>query len=366
MKKNTEKISVVFCAGGTGGHIYPAIAVADRLKLSNRLNDIKFFVSGREVERSVFSERSFALREIASADSNELFSRRALTAAFSMMKGFSASVLELARSRPDIIVSMGGYSSIPTVLAAYVLGIPVILHEQNVLPGKANRFLARFAKKIALSFERSADRFPKNKIRVTGNPVREEIFSAPPGTRQRKGITLLVMGGSQGSAALNDAVADMLLLLGEQPAMISRVVHITGPKDHSRTMQKAAGAARNLEYIPMPYADRIWEYLSSSDLVVSRAGATAIAEIAAASLPSVLVPYPYASEGHQEINARLVEEAGAARVLLQDKLSGSSLLDIIKQLLQDPDKLKQMSSMSRSLAKPDAARKILELIYETV
>lgn len=358
MKKNTEKIKVVFCAGGTGGHIYPAIAVADRLKQGNRLSDIVFFVSGRDVERSVFSGKSFVLKEISSAGSGELFSFRAIPSVFNLLRGFVFSLTELIKDRPDIIVSMGGYSSIPPVLAGYLLRIPVILHEQNALPGKANRFLSKFAKKVAISFERSADGFPRSKARLTGNPVREEILSAE--TRQRPGgkFSLLVMGGSQGSAALNSAVVEMLSLIDWQKTNIGRIVHITG--------QKAPPKNTETEYVAIPYEDRIWELLASSDLVISRAGATAIAEITARALPSVLIPYPHAAEKHQDVNAKVLEDAGAAKVLGQDKLSGRALLDIINSLLKSGEDLRRMSLMSGKLAKPDAAREMAGLIYETI
>ncbi|MFA5104347.1 MAG: undecaprenyldiphospho-muramoylpentapeptide beta-N-acetylglucosaminyltransferase [Candidatus Margulisiibacteriota bacterium] len=358
MKKNTGKIKVVFCAGGTGGHIYPAIAVADRLKCGNRLNEIIFFVSGRNVERSVFLEKSFTLKEISSADSNELFSLRAGSAILSLVRGYVVSLFELIKDRPDIMVSMGGYSSIPSVLAGYMLRIPILLHEQNALPGKANRFLLKFAKKIALSFERSADYFPRNKIRITGNPVREEILSAEARQRPDGKFSLLVMGGSQGSAALNKAVVEMLSMIDWQKTNIGRIVHITG--------QKVSTNNAGMEYTSLPYADRIWELLSSCDLVISRAGATAIAEITVRALPSVLIPYPYAAEKHQDINAWVLEEAGAATVLSQDKLSGRTLLDIINSLLESGEKLEHMSLMSGRLSKPDAAQNLVGLIYETI
>ena len=366
MKKNTDNIKVVFCAGGTGGHIYPAIATADRLKRTNRLNDIVFFVSGRDVEKEIFSRKSFTLKEISSAASNRIFSSGALSAFVSIVRGFFSSFFELLKDRPHVIVSMGGYSSIPPVLAGYMLGIPVILHEQNALPGKANRFLSRFAKKIALSFERSVSYFPKNKVRVTGNPVREEVLTAEAGNTPKKEVCILVMGGSQGSSALNDSVMQLLSLLSGKKSHIARIVHITGLKDHSRFSAESLKDRADIDYVPLPYSDRIWELLASSDLVVSRAGATAIAEITARALPSILIPYPYAAERHQDVNARVLEEAGAARVLDQDKLSGESLLDIINSLLENREKMERMSVMSGRLAKPHAARELLGLIYETI
>ncbi len=366
MKKNTEKIKVVFCAGGTGGHIYPAIATADRLKRGNRLNEIVFFVSGRDVEKKVFSEKRFVLKEIPSAGSGALFSFGILFALYSIIKGFAVSSAELIKDRPDVIVSMGGYSSIPPVLAGYVLRIPVILHEQNTLPGKANRFLSKFAKRIALSFERSADYFPKSKIKITGNPVREEILLAKTGGKNGEKISLLIMGGSQGSSALNDAVAELLSITGEKKNNIGKIVHITGSKDHQKFAKRMAAEGSDIEYTALSYSDRIWELLSLCDLVISRAGATAIAEITAKALPSILVPYPYAAEKHQDKNARVLEEAGAALVIPQEKLSGRYLLDIINSLLESGEKLKRMSIASGRFARPDAARELSGLIYETI
>ncbi len=357
MKRNTDKIKVVFCAGGTGGHIYPAIAVADRLKLNNRLNEIRFFVSGRDIERSVFSQRKYPVKEIPSA--------RTVRSVISAFAGMVISFAEFIRNRPDVIVSMGGYSGIPPVIAGYLLRIPIILHEQNALPGKANRFLAVFAQKVALSFERGADSFPKKKIRITGNPVREEILACASRRTAAAAGTLLVMGGSQGAAAINDAVIEMLGLLGDRETAVKRIIHITGPRDHARVSALTGTGYGHIEYSALSYADRIWEHMAVCGLVISRAGATAIAEINASRLPSILVPYPYASERHQDVNAQTVENAGAAKVIPQDKLSGRYLLDIIDSLLGEPDALRRMSEMSGRFAKPDAARNIVELIYET-
>ncbi len=368
MKNNNKPVKVVFCAGGTGGHIYPAIAVALRLKQNNRLNEIFFFVSGKEIEKSIFSQNYFFVKEIPSAKAADFFSIKFPISLLKSIIGFFVSFFELSKIKPDVIVSMGAYSSIPSVIAAWFLRIPIILHEQNAVVGKANKFLSRFAKKIALSFEESAQ-FLQNqqqKLVITGNPVREEFLFIDKSKKNPEDFTILVLGGSQGSMAINSAVVDMLFLEDFQKSKIKKIIHITGYKGYRDVLGKTKLFRKNdFKYEVLPYAEKIWQYFSEADLVISRAGATAISEIIACSLPSILIPYPYAAENHQQKNAEILEKNGAAIVLLQEQLSAKALLDIINSLKNNADLLRKMSVSSGLLFKKNAVKDLIQIIYGT-
>jgi len=364
MKQKGDSIKIVICAAGTGGHIYPAIAVADKIKETNIASSVIFFASSRSSDREIFADGRYRVFEISSADLRSLFSLKFPLAVLLIVAGFFKSLFLLLWSRPDIIFSTGGYTSFPAVIAGYILRIPIVLHEQNVLPGKTNRLLARLAQKIAVSFDESSRYLRSSKVEYTGNPVRRSILEIKEKT-SFDGGTVAFIGGSQGALSINDAVIGMLPLLGSAPA-VKRIIHITGRADHERINDLRRSYSGPVVYEPHAYMKDMSGVLSDSDLIVSRAGATMIAEITACGLPSVLIPYPFASEKHQDINAGVLKDKGAALVLSQDKLSARSLLDIISPLIADPGRLRHMSVNSSKLAKKNAVERILDLLYETI
>lgn len=361
-----NRIKLVICAGGTGGHIYPGIAVAQKIKNDAPGSEIVFFSSGKKIEKEIFSFYGIKPVIITSTGLNKgkgVFGSL-LSIGLSVTAVYN-SLAQLKKIKPIAVLCMGGYLTLPVVLSSWLLKIPVILHEQNALPGRANRMSRYFAKKIAVTFEESLKYFG-NKAVVCGNPVREEILSADKDVSKKalniseKMKIALVTGGSQGAASINTAVVEMLPLINDPDIF---VIHICGTQDHSRIQGKTKGFNN---YRLIPYLDDMSGVLSASDLVISRAGATMLSEIAALGKPSVLVPYPYASQRHQDANARIFAEKGAAKIIDNSSLSGRLMSDIIKELLNEREKLQKMSSAARALSKNDAAAKIEDLVYETV
>lgn len=367
---NKRHLKVIICAGGTGGHIYPGISIAQCLRSKDKDNKILFFISSKPLDKEIVGRNGFRFSRIMSAGFARDISIGSIMSFLIFGLSFVQSCVKILGFRPDILVSMGGYSSLSSVMAAWLFRIPVIIHEQNVLPGAANRLASRFAKKIAVSFEESKKYFPDGKTAVTGNPVRESIVTAERAFSKKifgfgdDRPTLLVIGGSQGAASINRAVAEMLPLLKDTEL---NILHVSGEKEHEKAKLSAAAEEHGkVNYRVFAYIDDMSTALSACDLVASRAGATVLAEIACRALPSVLVPYPYAAGKHQDLNAKVFESAGAAIMVQDYLLSGAKLSDIIKELAGDPGRLRSMGRAAGTLYKEGAAEKVAGLIYEAV
>ncbi|OGC11277.1 undecaprenyldiphospho-muramoylpentapeptide beta-N-acetylglucosaminyltransferase [candidate division WOR-1 bacterium RIFOXYA12_FULL_52_29] len=343
-------MKIVIVSGGTGGHIYPGIAVARELIPENK---VLFIGSEEGLEKGLIAKAGFPIKLIKSRALLRKLSYKALSAPFISLIGFFQALAYLVRERPNVLLSTGGYASLPVVLAAKFLSIPIYLHEQNVLPGVTNRLFARWAKKVFLSFDRSREYLPQGI--VTGNPVRGEIaladreasralFGCEPGDKM-----VLVVGGSQGARSVNQAVIAALPLIKEG----IKIVHIIGSRDFPLLKRSEYPF-----YKPVEYMYNIAEAIAAADLVVSRAGATAIAEFLVRGLPMVLVPFPYSAEGHQDLNARVVEEAGAGVLVKNGELTPEKFASLVNDSLD----LKQMKEACRRLARPEAAQEIINAI----
>lgn len=337
---------IVIVSGGTGGHIYPGIAIADEVKARDKQAEILFLGSSDGLEKELVEKAGYKIKLIRSRALLRKISYKAISAPFVSAIGSFQAFFILKKYSPKMLVSTGGYASLPVVLAAKLLNIPIVLQEQNVLPGQVNRFCARFAKQVFLSFKESKKYL---KGEVSGNPVRKEIINAP---RKKSGQkVVLVMGGSQGSKKINETVISSLDKL---PPDI-KIIHIIGNRDYGWVSRYLEGKKID-NYFPQPYLhENIAEALASADLVVSRAGATAIAEFLARGLPMILIPFPYAAEDHQRLNARVIEEAGAAVVVKDCELTPELFVSLIVKTSLNYDKMK--------LAKLDAAKRIVDYIY---
>ncbi len=328
-------MKLVIVAGGTGGHIYPGLALAEEFLKKNGQTELLFVGTENGLEKELIAREGYQLKLIKG--------RTILNSLFGVVQALKI----LRRFRPQVLVSTGGYASLPVVVAAWLIKIPVFLLEQNVLPGRTNRLCRRLARQLFLSFAESLKYIDGL---VTGNPVRriisETVRPAAGDTR-----TVLVMGGSQGARRLNEAV---LVAKRSLPPGI-RLIHLVGKRDFGFFQIESAA-----NYLPIPYANNINDYLAQADLVISRAGATAIAEFLVMGLPMVLIPYPFAADGHQSLNAQAVEAAGAARVILDAEFNGAKLLEIIKA---EPATYAKMSQAARRLGRPDAAARIVNEIY---
>jgi len=354
---------VVIACGGTGGHIYPALAVAEALRARDPSTDILFIGSGGLASR-VIPSQGWPMEQVAARQLTRRLSWRAPWAVLVAFFGMVQAVRRLLVFRPAVVLSTGGYAAAPVGAAAALLRIPLVLQEQNLHPGVANRLLRRFARMISVPHE-SVARFFGGKAAVTGVPVGRAALNGER-TRglRRWGLhpgrpTVLVLGGSQGAQSLNEAIVEGAAHLANPQTL--QILHQTGPA-HEGWVRARVAHLQALTYVAVGYIDDVADAYACADLVVCRAGASTLAEVTAHGLPCVAVPYPYAAEGHQEINARLHERAGAAVVVLDGELNGAGLAALLNRLISDPPALRAMAAASRRLGRPEAASQVATLV----
>jgi UDP-N-acetylglucosamine--N-acetylmuramyl-(pentapeptide) pyrophosphoryl-undecaprenol N-acetylglucosamine transferase len=355
---------IVFAAGGTGGHVYPALAVAGEMVKRRPDTEILFIGGTRGIERSIVDGSGYRLETIPAIG----FPRKPSPAMVSFVWNLGVSIIRSRRTirkfRPAVVMATGGYVSGPPVIAARTLGVPVVIQEQNSLPGISNRTLGRFADLVFLGFEDAEPFFRGRTVTIfTGNPVREEI-----GTHAREegarafGLdpslpTILVFGGSQGSKAVNRAVSEASGRIAERNV---QVLWQTGDREFPLLKDRDGGAGGRIRVLP--YIKVMADAYAASDLVVARAGAMSIAEITACGLPAIFIPLPTAAENHQEKNARSLEKAGAAEVILERDLTPDLLAETALGILESTDRRKSMADASRRLGRKDAASIIADTI----
>jgi UDP-N-acetylglucosamine--N-acetylmuramyl-(pentapeptide) pyrophosphoryl-undecaprenol N-acetylglucosamine transferase len=352
---------LLVAAGGTGGHLYPAIAVARRFRELAEGADVIFVGTERGLESRIVPASGFPLELVRAAPlrGGSLFSKlRGIAALFTAVLD-SARLLK--RLEPQVVMGVGAYVSGALVAAAALKGIPTLILEPNAEPGLANRWLAPFVDEAACAWEETARAFGKKGF-VTGNPVRREIVSVRPlGPQSSQRMRVLIFGGSQGSSALNRAIGESLALLSNE---LSRLewIHQTGPRDLASVSE--AYAQNEVRAQVIPYIEAMHEAYGAADVVVARAGATTCAELACAGRGALLLPLPLAG-GHQERNAEMMARAGAARHVRERELTPSRLADEIRALLNAPEERARMAASARKLARPDAAdnvaRRLLRL-----
>jgi len=353
--RDPMELRVVIAAGGTGGHLFPGIAVAPQF-LGRHQAAVTFLTTPKPVTTQILERYGFAWEAVSSRalKGEGLFSRGRT------LLGVPGNVLaartRLKKLNPHLVLGMGGHSSGPAGVAAWLLGIPLALHEQNAIPGATNRYLSRLAAKIFVSFPGSRDFFPRGRSLWTGNPIRPEFFEpAPP--RDASPFTIMITGGSQGAHALNMAVLAGLPGLTHMKDRLA-FLHLTGEADRERV---AAGyrehgfAAEVAAFTP-----EVAAWMRRAHLLVCRAGASTLAECAAVGRAAILVPYPFAANNHQEFNARFLTAAGAAEIILNKDFTGEAFAGKIEQFLATPEHLVHLEAASRQLARPDAAREIVE------
>lgn len=348
---------IVFAGGGTGGHLFPALAVADELRRRTTSRDIEFIGGRRGLEVRLVPRAGYPLRTLAMAGIQGRGVVERVGAGCLAAVAVVRCLGWMVRRRPALVVGVGGYASGPAVLAASWLGVPVMLMEQNHFPGATNRLLARRAAAVCVPSDAARERLGGIGI-VTGNPVRPEFFEARPEDTPADGRPrLLIFGGSRGAHSINmgmERVAPVLAAMDPRP----RIVHQTGEAD----VERVRGFWRDHDDAEvLPFLDDMPRRLAEADLVVCRAGAMTLAELAAAGRPAILVPYPHAADDHQRHNAQAVVDAGAARMVLDERLGGDALADEVRTLLADDARRRRMAAASRTLAAPDATRRIADV-----
>jgi UDP-N-acetylglucosamine--N-acetylmuramyl-(pentapeptide) pyrophosphoryl-undecaprenol N-acetylglucosamine transferase len=354
----------LIAAAGTGGHIYPGIAVAKEILRRDPQSEVRFVGTARGLETKLVPQAGFELSIIESTGLKSVGPIARLRGVAMLPRSFLAAKRIIRDFRPDIVIGAGGYVSGPVVLTAAIVNVPTLVMESNALPGWTNRTLARFVDKAAVSFEKSLSFF-RGKGVVTGNPVRREFFEIPRKERKEGRFSVLVFGGSQGAHAINEAMVAALPQL-ESLRSVLRITHQTGEADFEpvRAAYVEAGWADQADV--RRYIDDIVVSFGDADLVICRAGATTTSELIAAGKAAIMIPFPLAADDHQRRNAEALEAVGAARMILQQDLSGSMLAQEIERLVQSPDEIGKMQAASSKLARGDAAAAAVDLIEQLI
>src|SRR6202163_4074031 len=348
---------IIIAGGGTGGHVIPALAIAQHLKKQLGA-EVLFIGTARGIETRLVPQAGFALELIqVGALKNVSLLTRAKTM-FDLPRAIAASSRMLTEFDPEVVIGVGGYASGPAMVAAIRRRLPTLAFEPNVVPGFANRVIARWVSAAAVHFEETCSYFPR--CRVTGVPVREAFFKiSQPDHTSGSVPTLLVFGGSQGARAINQAMIDSLPgLRAKAPGL--HIIHQTGQRDYERVLgiyQQSGMSAKDHKFIA-----NMGGIFGRAYLLVSGAGASAGAEIAAAANPAIFVPFPAAADDHQNVNARALERVGAAVVVEESNLGAAYLVETIAALIGDSGRLQSMSSAARSLAHPKAVEEIAEMV----
>lgn len=361
-------LSVVIAGGGTGGHLYPGIAVAR--EVVRQLPDavVAFAGTARGLEARVVPAEGFELDVIRSAGLKGKSVVSRLRGAALLPLSLADAWRVISRRRPAVVIGVGGYSSGPVVLAAALRGIPTMVLEQNAVPGLTNRLLARVVRAAAVTYDQTLPWF-RGKGFVTGNPVRAEFGRAAAVSERGSARRILVLGGSQGAHVINLAMVDAVKALAVAGRSLS-VVHQTGSRDLDSVGAAYAAATADVpagvvvEARAEAYIDTVAQEMLAASLVVCRAGATTLAELAASGRPALLVPFAAATDDHQRKNAQVLVEAGAAEMLEERALSGASLAEAIGRLLSDPARRGAMEQAMRRAARPDAAARIVSRARE--
>lgn len=358
--------TLLIAGGGTGGHIYPAIAVAQEWMSRDASRRVLFVGTERGLEKTIVPKAGFPLEFISVGGLKGKGIGDTIRNLFRLPLGFLQAFRLVGRHRPSVVLGVGGYSSGPVLLAAKLRGIPTAIHEANAFPGLTNRVLAKFVTQPLVAFAEAAPRMKRSDAVVTGNPIRREFFDAAAkvrpeiGDRQR----LLIFGGSQGSRVINDAVIGALLFMAPLKERIY-IAHQTGPKELER-VQEAYRSSAFIDARVVPYLDPIVDEIAAADLVICRSGAMTVGELAAIGRAAILIPFAAATDNHQELNARAVEQAGGAVVITERELSPERLAASITAIVNDPQRAARMGTAARTLAMPDATKKIVDLLEKIV
>lgn len=353
---------IVLTGGGTGGHIYPAVAVGKHMKLQHPDTQLLYIGTSRGLESRIIPEQGIPFEAVEITGFRRKLSFENVKTIVRFLKGVQRSKQLLRQFKPDIVVGTGGYVCGPVVYAAAKLGIPTFIHEQNAIPGLTNQFLSKYVSAVGVSFKETQAHFAKAKRSVyTGNPCATNVLRAPAGKGYEslglpaKSKFVLMVGGSRGAKALNEAMISMAPFLDQLPDVY--FVFVTGESYYESTLNRIEQAVPSgtKQLKVLPYLHNMAEVLADATIVVSRSGASSLAEMTALGLPSILIPSPNVTNNHQEANARSLVEAGAAEMLLEKELTGESLLTRIQAIVYDDTRMKQMSQASKRLSVPDSA-----------
>lgn len=349
---------VVIAGGGTGGHLFPGIALAEEFVKRDRTTEIIFIGTKKGIESRLLEKIGYELRTIDIEGVKGRGMKALLKGLYQIPVSLWQSRRILKQFRPDLVFGVGGYASGPAVLAAHFMNVPTAVAEQNAIPGVTNKILGKFADRIFVTYAQTRTFFSPEKVVFSGNPVRASL-SAGTGERNKDKTErcLLIFGGSQGAEAINQSVMDMLPQLQSLTDKI-KILHQTGLRQLEDV--RKAYAESGIRAVVKDFIVDMAQAYAEADLIICRAGATSLAEITAAGKASVLIPFPWAANDHQLKNAQAMEKEGAAKVIREKDLSGAKLFEVVKNLLADEKQLQAMERNALKMSKPDAAETIID------
>lgn len=356
-------MKLMICGGGTAGHVFPGIALAEALLELDPDAEVLFIGTENGIEKNIIPSKGYRLITLPSKPLNRKDPLQAIAFGFSIFTSFFKALALIRKEKPDVVIGMGGFASFAPLVAGAMYGTPRLLHEQNSIPGLANRTLAKFCPTLAVSYADSKRYFNKKVgIFLTGNPIRKELLNHTDraAARQNLGLeekfTVLIFGGSRGATKLNKAAVELAQLMN---GLDVQIVLITGKNDYEEVSRHLQG---NTQFKIFAFHDDMGKLYSASDLVVSRAGATTLAEITALGKPSILIPYPYATDDHQYENAKMLEKNEAALLIRDQDITGQAIFNKIKQLVDNVDQLQHLANSVLDYGRPDAARALAKVV----
>ncbi|MBW1805973.1 MAG: undecaprenyldiphospho-muramoylpentapeptide beta-N-acetylglucosaminyltransferase [Deltaproteobacteria bacterium] len=363
-RSDTKRLKVIVAGGGSGGHLFPGLAVAEEIKRRYPGSEILFVTGRKRIESDILTSSGFRQTSICVEGIKGRGWKTGIMVAARLPYSLAQSISVIRKLSPHLILGVGGYSAGPVCLAARMMGITTIIHEQNSFPGLTNRLLCRFADRIFISFEESRGHFPRGSIVLTGNPIRKEFLEKINSREKDDGkFTILVTGGSQGAIAINRAFVAALEIL-RQEGKAPQIIHHTGEADFDRVVRQYREKGLQGEIKPfirdMPAAYR------RADIFVGRAGAGTIFELAGLGKPSILIPYPHAANNHQEINARVLANAGGAEMMRQDDLTPEGLAEILTKYMENRATIQKMGGQAQKKGRPYAAKEIVDQLVAMI
>jgi UDP-N-acetylglucosamine--N-acetylmuramyl-(pentapeptide) pyrophosphoryl-undecaprenol N-acetylglucosamine transferase len=357
-------VKVLIAGGGTGGHLYPGIALAEEVVTRHHANQAVFVGTERGLEARVVPAAGYKLETIRAQGLKGKGLVGLLKGLFALPMSFVESIRILQRHKPDVVVGVGGYASGPVVLAAALMGIPTAVQEQNALPGLTNKVLGRFVRVVFTAFEEARPFFPSRKVQLVGNPIRRKLMENFLRSRMvHDKFSLLVFGGSLGARGINQRMIDALDHLQDLKDQL-HIVHQTGKNDLETVRKGYADKGFEAQAQVVEYIEDMSSAYARAELVVCRAGATTLSELTVAKKASILIPFPFATDNHQEVNAQSLVNAGAALMFRESELTGEQLAREIRRLKEDPEKRRQMEKKAGLLGRPEAAKELADVLVD--
>ncbi|VEF48490.1 UDP-N-acetylglucosamine--N-acetylmuramyl-(pentapeptide) pyrophosphoryl-undecaprenol N-acetylglucosamine transferase [Bacillus freudenreichii] len=362
-------MKIIVSGGGTGGHVYPALALIRTIKKKHPDTTFLYIGTEKGLEANIIRRENIPFETVEITGFKRSLSFENIKTLVRFFKGVKRCKQIIKDFKPDAVIGTGGYVSAPVVYAAAKKNIPAVIHEQNSVPGLTNKFLSRFVQKIAICFDSAKEFFPANKVILTGNPRASEVVGkVGRGELAKLGLkenvpTALITGGSRGARPINEAVIKSLTQLANKPYQI---LYITGEVHFEAVKKEVALIGDSPNVAVVPFIHNMEEVLAATDVAVGRAGATSLAEITALGLPSILIPSPYVTNNHQEKNAAVLTSAGAAIMLPEKELSSQKLISALDEILLDDKKRKSMGEASKKLGMPDASDRLYDVLLNMI